>query len=167
MINTNKHVKINQSKNTLFDDSNWSYLGQIFFCTVLTHSPDKDSADTDSADKTTKFPIFQFYGTLNWTFRHTWPSTLISKDRSSGTVPAVRSKVDDSWEFTNDRPLWPAWSSACIPLDCLLSLGSSALTHRSSTLAQKIVCFRPDRLLSSFPGSSSLTTRDRPLSTKL
>ena len=31
MINTNKHVKINQSKNTLFDDSNWSCLGQIIY----------------------------------------------------------------------------------------------------------------------------------------
>ena len=31
MINTNKHVKINQSKNTLFDDSNWSYLGQTIY----------------------------------------------------------------------------------------------------------------------------------------
>ena len=134
MINTNKHVKINQSKNTLFDDSNWSYLGQIFFVPYLltlriralrartqrtrtqrTRTPRTRTWSRPETEKTIKFSIFQFYGTLNWTFRHIWPSTLISKGRSlltfirtdglgltSGTVHcwqedrlAARSKADD------------------------------------------------------------------------
>ena len=54
-----------------------------------------------------------------------------------------RTIFNISFWLKADDPLWPIGSSAFSPLDRPLWAGSSALTHRSSALAQKIVCFRP------------------------
>ena len=76
------------------------------------------------------------------------------------------SSVFIQLEIREDRPLWP---------------GSSSLTHRSSALTpdrllwpmnrllwlKRSSALTSDRLLSSFPGSSALTLKDRPLSTVL
>ena len=99
-----------------------------------------------------------------------------------------RSSVFTQLYFKKGRRLWSIGSSAFSPLDRPLWPGSSALTHRSSALAQKIVCFEPkivcfrpgssalthrssafapDRLLSSFWGSSAFVLLDRLLSTVL
>ena len=77
MINTNKHVKINQSKNTLFDDSNWSYLGQTIyqyrihsFCRPGIHGPKPVGLGSSVSVRTS---VGQQIGCIR-------PSTFILKD---------------------------------------------------------------------------------------
>ena len=77
MINTNKHVKINQSKNTLFDDSNWSYLGQTIyqyrihsFCRPWIHGPKPVGLGSSVSVRTS---VGQQIGCIR-------PSTFILKD---------------------------------------------------------------------------------------
>ena len=83
-------------------------------------------------------PFTSYFYSDRWARFDKRNCSLLTRRPSSDPVESGRSR-----EFTEDRPLWLTRSSACIPFDRPLSPGSSALTHRSSTLAQKIVCFRP------------------------
>ena len=97
-----------------------------------------------------------------WKYKIDWNQTILVEADDPFSIDFCvlkRTIFNISFWLKADEPLWPIESSAFSPLDRPLWAWSSALTHRSSALAQKIVCFRP--------GSSAFVLLERLLTTVL